>query len=124
MHAPLYEVTRKMVTDQHLELMKTGATFVNTARRARRPRRAGEVLSRRLGLQAVLDATEPEPLPLKGHVLINLPNAMLTPRIAGSLGAECQCLGELVLANCAVRWPESYFAARVYPTTLPIAAQL
>jgi phosphoglycerate dehydrogenase-like enzyme len=50
-------------------------------------------------LTAALDVTDPEPLP-PGSVLPTLPNVMITPHIAGSLGTEtrrmtAQALDEL-----------------------------
>lgn len=47
-------------------------------------------------LRAVLDVTEPEPLPA-GSPLYRLPNVFLTPHIAGSLGNELERLGRIVV---------------------------
>jgi phosphoglycerate dehydrogenase-like enzyme len=44
------------------------------------------------GSPTVLDATDPEPLPL-GAPLLDLPGACLTPHPAGSLGKELERLG-------------------------------
>ena len=38
-------------------------------------------------LHAILDVTDPEPLPASSP-LYDLPNVMLTPHVAGSLGSE------------------------------------
>lgn len=38
-------------------------------------------------LNAILDVTDPEPLPADS-VLFDLPNVMVTPHVAGSLGNE------------------------------------
>lgn len=54
----------------------------------------GELVSGRL--HAVLDVTEPEPLPA-GSPLYHLPNVFLTPHIAGSLGNELERLGRIVV---------------------------
>ncbi len=96
-HAPLLETTRGLVTGAHLAAMRPGATFVNTARGAvvREPELI-EVLRRRPDLQAVLDVTEPEP-PAAGSPLYTLPNVVLTPHIAGSLGRERRRLGRAVV---------------------------
>ena len=47
-------------------------------------------------LNAVLDVTEPEPLP-PDSPLHRLPNVLLTPHIAGSLGNELERLGAAVV---------------------------
>jgi len=52
------------------------------------------VLRERPDLWAVLDVTHPEP-PEPGSPLYALPNVVLTPHIAGSLGRECRRMGHL-----------------------------
>jgi phosphoglycerate dehydrogenase-like enzyme len=92
-HAPLVEETRGMVTGAHLTSMRPGATLVNTARGAVvRESDLVAVLTRRPDLEAVLDVTDPEP-PAPGSPLYTLPNVVLTPHIAGSLGRERRRLG-------------------------------
>ena len=74
-----------------------GATFINTARGAVvREMEMIEVLRRRPDLQAVLDVCDPEPAPADSP-LLQLPNVVLTPHIAGSLGPECQRLGRCMV---------------------------
>jgi phosphoglycerate dehydrogenase-like enzyme len=51
------------------------------------PRHAGVDVSPGGRLQAVLDVTDPEPLP-DDHPLRSLPNCWLAPHLAGSQGAE------------------------------------
>ena len=97
LHAPLLSETVGMITGEHLDAMKPGATFINTAR-------GGivshvdliEVARRRPDLQFVLDVTEPEPLP-PDSPLFALDNVVLTPHIAGSIGRECRRMGRYMV---------------------------
>jgi phosphoglycerate dehydrogenase-like enzyme len=79
--------------------MKSGASFINTARGAivREPEMVA-VLQARPDLFAVLDVFDPEP-PEPGSPLYALPNVFLTPHIAGSIGRECWRMGEYMLAE-------------------------
>jgi phosphoglycerate dehydrogenase-like enzyme len=97
LHTPLLPETRGSITGAHLASMKHGATLINTARGAvvREPEMI-EVLCRRPDLQAVLDVTDPEP-PDPESPLRSLPNVILTPLIAGPIGAERRRLGALVV---------------------------
>ncbi len=97
LHAPLHEGTRGMVTARHLRAMRPGATLLNTARGGLiRSPDLEQVLAERHDLQAVLDVTEPEPLPAESP-LLGLPNVVVTPHVAGSLGRECRRMGALVV---------------------------
>jgi phosphoglycerate dehydrogenase-like enzyme len=96
-HTPLLPATRGMITGGHLASMKPGATLVNTSRGAvLREAELVEVLHRRPDLQAVLDVTDPEPA-APDSPLRSLPNVILTPHVAGSIGAERRRLGALVV---------------------------
>jgi phosphoglycerate dehydrogenase-like enzyme len=80
---PLTEETRGMIGAKEIGLMKPGALLVNAARG---PVVATEALVEALEqkrIRAVLDVTDPEPLPA-GHPLWSAPNCMITPHIAGS----------------------------------------
>jgi phosphoglycerate dehydrogenase-like enzyme len=93
LHAPQIAETMGMVTGSLLASMKHGATFINTSRGAIvREQEMIEVLQARPDLTAILDVTDPEP-PLPNSPLYDLPNAIVTPHIAGSLDAECGRLG-------------------------------
>jgi len=96
LHAPLLPETRHMLGAREFALMKDGATFINTARGAIVDHAAleAELVSGRLN--AVLDTTEPEVLPPTSP-LYRLPNVLLTPHIAGSLGTETQRLADYVV---------------------------
>lgn len=98
-HAPLLDSTRGLIDARLLSRLKSGATIINTSR--------GpiidttdlvEVLAARPDLFALLDVTDPEPLPV-GHPLLALDNVLLTPHVAGSLGNELGRLGELAEAE-------------------------
>ncbi|MEU4272592.1 hydroxyacid dehydrogenase [Streptomyces sp. NPDC026092] len=86
-HAPQLPETRHMFDRRRLALLRDGATLINTARGSLVDT---EALTEELStgrIQAVLDVTEPEVLP-PGSPLYTLPNVLLTPHIAGSLGNE------------------------------------
>ncbi|MYT24935.1 hydroxyacid dehydrogenase, partial [Streptomyces sp. SID7760] len=87
LHAPALPQTHHLLDAAGLALMPDGATLVNTARGSLVDTVAltEELVAGRL--HAVLDHTEPEVLPA-GSPLYNLPNVLLTPHVAGSLGGE------------------------------------
>ena len=76
--------------------MKDNATFINTGRGAQVVEEdLIEALKEKPMRTAVLDVTYPEP-PLEDNDLYELPNAILTPHIAGSYGEERQRIGDYV----------------------------
>ena len=86
-HAPQLPETRHMFDARRLALLQDGATLVNTARGSLVDT---DALTEHLvagRLHAVLDVTEPDVLPAASP-LYTLPNVLLTPHIAGSLGNE------------------------------------
>ncbi|MFG3438118.1 hydroxyacid dehydrogenase [Nonomuraea sp. NPDC047897] len=95
LHAPHNDTTHHMISAGRLALMPQGGTLINTARGGLVDHDAlVEFLTARDDVFAVLDVTEPEELP-SGHPLFTLPNALITPHIAGSLGTDEARLGEL-----------------------------
>jgi phosphoglycerate dehydrogenase-like enzyme len=97
LHVPLLPETEGMILGSHLASMKRNATLINTSRGAVvREAEMVEVLGERPDLWAVLDVTHPEP-PEPDFRLYDLPNVVLTPHIAGSLGNECRRMGRLVV---------------------------
>lgn len=91
-HAPATPETRHLLDARRLALLPDGATVVNTARGALVDTNAltRECASGRLS--AVLDVTDPEPLP-PGHPLLRMPQVLVTPHIAGAQGSEVRRLG-------------------------------
>ncbi len=100
LHAPNLPETRGMISAKLFASMKLGATFINTARGAIIDE-AGlvETLRNRPDLFAVLDVTYPEP-PIEGSPLYTMPNIVLTPHIAGSMGDECYRMGQYAIDEC------------------------
>ena len=97
LHTPELPETKGLITGELLDSLKRGATFINTARGALvREVEMIEVLRRRPDLQAVLDVCDPEP-PAPDSPLLTLPNVVLTPHIAGSMGPECRRLGRCMV---------------------------
>ncbi|NEA97936.1 hydroxyacid dehydrogenase [Streptomyces sp. SID13726] len=96
LHAPDIPETYRMLDADRLGLIRDGGVLINTSRGALVDPDAltDELVSGRL--HAVLDVTEPEPLPA-GSPLYRLPNVFLTPHIAGSLGNELERLGRIVV---------------------------
>ncbi|WP_312172819.1 hydroxyacid dehydrogenase [Microbacterium sp.] len=96
LHAPALPETRHMIGAAELAALHDGATVINTARGWILDHDAllAECVSGRL--DAVLDVTEPDPLPTDSP-LRALPNVALTPHIAGSMGNEARRLADSAL---------------------------
>jgi phosphoglycerate dehydrogenase-like enzyme len=96
-HSPLLPETEGMITGAHIASMKNGATLINTARGAVvREDELIHVATRRDDLQFVLDVAQKEP-PDPDSPLYSLPNVVLTPHIAGSVGQECRRMGQYMV---------------------------
>ncbi|GHJ43632.1 hydroxyacid dehydrogenase [Catellatospora sp. TT07R-123] len=91
LHLPELPQTRHAIGARELALLPDGATVINTARGAVLDTAALERECATGRLNAILDVTDPEPLPA-GSLLSQLPNVMITPHIAGSLGSETRRL--------------------------------
>ncbi|WP_405507540.1 hydroxyacid dehydrogenase [Streptomyces cyaneofuscatus] len=116
-HAPELPATRHLIGAAQLAAMTDGTTLINTARGSLIDGDAllPELVSGRLN--AVLDVTEPE-VPPPGSPLYDLPNVLLTPHVAGSLGDEIHRLGDFALEEIA-RYAEGVpFADPVTPGDL------
>jgi phosphoglycerate dehydrogenase-like enzyme len=113
LHAPDIESTKGMIGAAQLAVLADGVTIVNTARGALIDPDAllAELSTGRIS--AVLDVTEPEPLPADSP-LRALPNVVLTPHVAGAVGNEMVRLAEL-----AVEEVERY--VRGEPARYPVA---
>ncbi|MDX6313067.1 MAG: hypothetical protein QOF44_2531 [Streptomyces sp.] len=98
LHAPALPETHHLLDDRRLALLRDGAVLINTAR--------GQLIESEALLRhcitgridAVLDVTDPEPLPA-GHPLLALPNVTVTPHVAGAMGTEIRRLGEFAVAE-------------------------
>ncbi|MBQ7827522.1 MAG: hydroxyacid dehydrogenase [Clostridia bacterium] len=96
-HVPNIPSTRRMFDYRLFSQMRENATFINTGRGAQVVEDdLCRILSERSDLVALLDVTDPEP-PHSSSPLFTLPNAILTPHIAGSLGSETLRMGEYML---------------------------
>jgi len=96
LHAPDVPSTRHMIGAAQLARLHEGVTVINTARGALVDHDAllAELETGRLA--AVLDVTEPEPLPAESP-LRTLPNVALTPHVAGAMGRELWRLADLAV---------------------------
>lgn len=96
LHAPDLPSTRHMIGAAELAALPDGATVINTARGALLDHDALLAQCRSGRLDAVLDVTDPEPLPA-ASALRHLPNVTITPHLAGSLGTELRRLADSAL---------------------------
>jgi phosphoglycerate dehydrogenase-like enzyme len=96
LHAPAVPATQHMIDADRLSLMRDGAWLLNTARGALVDTAALEAECASGRLCAFIDTPDPEPLP-EQSVLWDLPNVVLTPHLAGSLGNEIARMGDLAV---------------------------
>lgn len=95
-HASALPSTRHLLDARAIALVPDGGTVINTARGmlVDTDALAAECATGRLS--AVLDVTDPEPLPADSP-LWDMPNVQLTPHIAGALDTEVHRLADSVL---------------------------
>jgi phosphoglycerate dehydrogenase-like enzyme len=120
-HAPALPETRNMIGARELAAMKDHATLINTARGSLVDTAALEAACAAGRLHAILDVTEPEPLPA-GSVLYDLPNVVLTPHIAGSLGTETRRMSDAALDDLERYLTGQALMAEVVPADLGLSA--
>ncbi|MFI2370642.1 hydroxyacid dehydrogenase [Streptomyces sp. NPDC018833] len=116
-HAPQVADTHHMIGARELGRMRDGTTLINTSRGSLVDEDAllPELLSGRL--DAVLDVTDPE-VPPADSPLYDLPNVLLTPHIAGSLGEELYRMADQALDEVARFASGLPFADPVHPAAL------
>jgi phosphoglycerate dehydrogenase-like enzyme len=102
LHAPELTETRHLIGAEELRLLPDHATVINTARGSLVDSRALAAECESGRLFAILDVTDPEPLPVASP-LRRLARVMITPHIAGSLGTEIGRLTDHALDELA-RW--------------------
>lgn len=98
LHAPALPQTHHLLDARRLDLLKDGAALVNTGRGSLVDTAALTAHCVKGRIDAVLDVTDPEPLPAD-HPLLHLPNVLVTPHLAGSQGHELRRLGEFAVAE-------------------------
>ncbi|MFF0556068.1 hydroxyacid dehydrogenase [Streptomyces sp. NPDC004266] len=99
-HAPQLPSTHHMIGAAQLAAMPDGVTLINTARGSLIDEEAllPHLVSGRL--HAILDVTDPE-LPPPDSPLWTLPNVLLTPHVAGSLGNELHRMADQAIEEVA-----------------------
>ncbi|MFE2500042.1 hydroxyacid dehydrogenase [Streptomyces scopuliridis] len=98
LHAPALPETRHMIGEAELALLPPRATLINTARGTLVDTAALERACAAGRVDAILDVTNPEPLPADSP-LYDLPNVLITPHIAGSQGTETRKMAHAALSE-------------------------
>ncbi|MFT4122415.1 MAG: hydroxyacid dehydrogenase [Microbacteriaceae bacterium] len=121
LHAPATAETYRLIGAPELACLKDHATVINTARGSLIDTAALEAECVAGRLHAVLDVTDPEPLP-DDSVLYGLPNVTLTPHVAGSMGSEMGALADAVLAQLAAYVRRESLPGRIFESDMEIIA--
>ncbi|GAA1896719.1 hydroxyacid dehydrogenase [Streptomyces durmitorensis] len=121
LHAPALPETHHILDARRLASMRDGATLINTARGSLVDTAAltAEAASGRI--HAVIDVTEPEVLPAASP-LYSLPNVLLTPHIAGSLGGELRRITSSAIDEVVRYCSQRPFAHAVHRAALATSA--
>ncbi|MFB2587058.1 hydroxyacid dehydrogenase [Herbiconiux liukaitaii] len=101
LHAPVTPSTVGMIGVPQLAAMKDGATLINTARGVLIDMPALEAALQTARIDAILDVTDPDEPLSADSILWDLPNVILTPHVAGSMGTELQRIGKHVASELA-----------------------
>lgn len=120
-HAPALPETRHMIGGPELRALKDHATLINTARGSLVDTKALEAECSTGRIHAILDVTEPEPLPANS-VLYDLPNVEITPHIAGSLGTETRRMSDAALDDLERYLTGQQLLAQVVSEDLSLSA--
>ncbi|MFE2555309.1 hydroxyacid dehydrogenase [Streptomyces sp. NPDC059352] len=120
-HAPQLPSTYRMIGARQLAAMPDGATLINTARGSLVDETALLPHLRAGRLDAILDVTDPE-LPPPDSPLYTLPNVLLTPHVAGSLGNELHRMADQALEEVARYGRGEPFAEEVRASDLQHSA--
>jgi phosphoglycerate dehydrogenase-like enzyme len=100
LHAPALPETHHLIDAARLRALPDNATVINTARGTLVDSAALAAECAAGRLFAILDVTDPEPLP-PGSPLRDLARVMVTPHVAGSLGSEIGRLTDHTLDELA-----------------------
>ncbi|GAA5087099.1 phosphoglycerate dehydrogenase-like enzyme [Thermocatellispora tengchongensis] len=117
-HAPALPETRHMLDARRLDLLPENAVVVNTARGSLIDTQALTRACATGRISAILDVTDPEPLP-PGHPLLAMPNVLVTPHLAGAQGRELRRLGDFAVAEVDRLLNGAPLVGRVEPEHLP-----
>ncbi len=94
---PDREDNRGDLRKEHFLSMRKGAAFINAGRGAQVDENGLiAALKKRPDLTAILDVTAPEPCEMDSP-LRTLPNCVLTPHLAGSIGNETQRMSDMMI---------------------------
>src|SRR5206468_4007020 len=106
LHMAVTDATREMLGAREFGLIKDGAVFVNSARSAILDSAALVAELRKNRFHAFLDVYDTEPLPLDDP-LRSLPNAFITPHIAGDTNSMFVRCGRIAIERL-----RDYFAKK------------